>query len=69
MSYEHKVLVIVDKDSGLSENSLIKLQEYFDQGWEYVDQINQPVAICGNSYSTERSTVAVVLKRKNTDLI
>ena len=49
---------------------IAELQTHFDQGWDYVDKLFQPVSTGGGSYhETERSEVIVIIKRKKSDLI
>jgi hypothetical protein len=64
--YEFKILVLADSDEDLDKGSLKSLQPLFDQGWEFVNQINQPVSLAGGSYNTIKSAVGVVLKKLKT---
>lgn len=70
MKYEFKVKVLKECGDLLSTNDFIPLQKMFDEGWEYVDKITQPVSASGGNYSSSiRSVVAVVLKKEKPDLI
>ena len=66
MEYEFKIVVLADNDEVLDKGSLKSLQPLFDQGWEFVSQISQPIALTGGSYNTIFSTVGVVLKKLKT---
>lgn len=66
MEYEFKIVVLADNDEDLDQGSLKSLQPLFDQGWEFVNQINQPVSLAGGSYNTVKSAVGVVLKKLKT---
>jgi hypothetical protein len=70
MAYEFKVEVITQRDSSFLPENLDPLQKLFDQGWEYVDNITQPISSSGGTYSNNlKSQIAVVLKREKSDLI
>ena len=66
MEYEFKIVVLADNDETLDKGSLKSLQPLFDQGWEFVSQISQPIALTGGSYNTIFSAVGVVLKKLKT---
>jgi hypothetical protein len=66
MEYEFKIVVLADSDDDLDKGSLKSLQPLFDQGWEFVGQINQPMSLAGGSYNHIKSAVGVVLKKLKT---
>ena len=70
MKYDFKVLLIVKDGDEITDSILEPLRKEFSDGWEYVDKIIQSVSTGGGSYhQTEKSAVAVILKREKPDLV
>jgi len=51
--------------SGLSKSDSNKLQEYFDNDWEYVDSITQSVSMRGSMGDKLCGAVIVILKKQD----
>jgi hypothetical protein len=66
MEYEFKIVILAECNEYLKGEDLNILQSLFDQGWEFVSQIVQPVALAGSTHNTIKSAVGVVLKRIKT---
>jgi len=62
---EYKSILLVEDDECMSEDHPEILNKYFEEGWEYVDSITQPIASGNYSY---RAGVIVVLKRDKVSL-
>ncbi len=61
MAYEYKSIIVADYNEILGKENTVELNEYFDEGWEYVDGIAQSVTT-GTSYS-KKGTVMIILKK------
>ena len=64
MKYEYKVFILSDSEQSLGTQDFARLQRMFDEGWDYVDSIIQPLST-GTNYSTKRSAVAVILRKES----
>jgi hypothetical protein len=70
MAYEFKIQTLVESGTDLEGSHIEILQKLFDEGWEYVDKLTQPVSAAGGSYGhSKESLVAVILKRLKPDLV
>lgn len=64
MNYEYQSIFLSPEDEELTKEHSEKLNEYFNNGWEYVQSICQTVA----SSSTYRgATIVILRKEKITD--
>jgi hypothetical protein len=59
MKYEYKVIELTESDESMT--SFDKLQKWFDEGWEYVDSITQPIAVGSGVW---KSAVGIVLRKE-----
>jgi len=64
MKYDYKVIELIGFDQTLDSGDFAKLQKWFDEGWEYVNSIIQPLST-GTNYSTKKSAVAVILRKES----
>jgi len=44
MKYDYKVIELIGFDQTLDSGDFAKLQKWFDEGWEYVNSIIQPLS-------------------------
>jgi len=65
MKYEYKIIELAPYDESLTIDDFDKLQKWFDEGWEYVDSIIQPIA--SGTSSTWKSAVGVVIRKEKTN--
>jgi len=63
MEYEYKSFLLVSEHTSLNGAHSEILNNYFNEGWEYVDTITQSISTGGN-YSTKRGATLVILKKK-----
>lgn len=62
MKYEYKVIELTTFDDSMRSSDFNKLQKWFDDGWEYVDSIVQPLAAGSNVW---KSAVGIVLRKQS----
>lgn len=67
MEYEYKSVILVPENDEMSTTHSSRLNDYFNQGWEYVDSIKQVISSGSQSY-TRRGTVMIILKKKTETL-
>jgi hypothetical protein len=56
MKYDYKVILMNEGGNHLQSSSIDRLQQWFDDGWEYVDSIQQK--------GYEWSPVSVVIRKE-----
>lgn len=61
MKYDYKIIELAAFDKSLMTADFDKIQKWFDEGWEYVDSITQPIAAGSNVW---KSTVGVVIRKE-----
>ena len=59
MIYEYKSILLSYDDEDLSSGETEELNEWFDEGWEYVDKITQPVS---TSNYTKRGAIIIIIR-------
>jgi len=50
-------------DASITKEDNITLNKLFDEGWEYVDSINQPLTGSGQSSYARFSNVIIILRK------
>jgi hypothetical protein len=65
MKYNYKVIELTAYDQPMKSADLNKLQELFDDGWEYVDSITQPITT--GCYIWKSAVGVVIRKEKQMD--
>jgi hypothetical protein len=62
--YEYKSIILDgDNDEMLNYTSRDQLNDEFKQGWEYVDNISQPIST-GSTYTTYGIVLVILRKKK-----
>lgn len=61
MKYEYKIMELTGFDDAMESSDFDKLQKMFDEGWEYVDSITQPIAVGSGVW---KSAVGVILRKE-----
>lgn len=61
MKYEYKITELTGFDDAMESSDFDKLQKMFDEGWEYVDSITQPIAVGSGVW---KSAVGVILRKE-----
>jgi hypothetical protein len=63
MEYEYKS-ILVTGNTELSPRNISGINDYFENGWEYVDSIVQTVAISASYSRNAFGSIVVILKKK-----
>ena len=62
MKYDYKIIELVEFDQALDSRYFAKLQKWFDEGWEYVDSLIQPISTGSDVW---KSAVGVILRKES----
>jgi len=65
MKYEYRIIPIAEFDESMLVENFTKLQEWFDNGWEYVDSLTQPIAVGSGVW---KSCVGVIIRKEKEDV-
>ena len=66
---EYRALELSNYDSEITSSAVKELNEWFAEGWEYVEEISQHVAIAGDGYKNKAfGPVIVIIKRTKLEL-
>jgi len=62
MVYEYLSILLVESGNSLEEDHQEHLNNYFNNGWEYVDSITQSIAA---GYRTHGAVMVIIKKEKS----